>query len=234
VRDVFSVTSGSTQFSRLPTTGTPVAMSEVTPVDADVRQFEERLRRGQKDGAFLALLVNPRAYDRARNQLCRRFGLELIDFEEVFLTALRSACDQARVQWDVVLKTDANPQQGDWDKLLLLVGRAMPAVEQRLRQARQTVLLVYAGLLARYGQMDLLARLSQQVGRPDGPPGLWLLLPGSTQALLDGKPVPLLGPGQRACIPDSWLQQADRPGQNRPGQNQAQHNESGAPRGETA
>ena len=234
VRDVFSVTSGSTQFSRLPTTGTPVAMSEMTPVDADVRQFEERLRRGQKDGAFLALLVNPRAYDRARNQLCRRFGLELIDFEEVFLTALRSACDQARVQWDVVLKTDANPQQGDWDKLLLLVGRAMPAVEQRLRQARQTVLLVYAGLLARYGQMDLLARLSQQVGRPDGPPGLWLLLPGSTQALLDGKPVPLLGPGQRACIPDSWLQQADRTGQNRPGQNQAQHNESGAPRGETA
>ncbi|MFM7073108.1 MAG: hypothetical protein ACKO38_15085 [Planctomycetota bacterium] len=50
-----------------------------------------------------------------------------------------------------------------------------------------------------------LARLSQMVGRRVGIPGLWLLLPGDQQALLDGKPVPLIGSGQRVRIPVSWL-----------------------------
>ncbi len=85
---------------------------------------------------------------------------------------------------------------------MMLVGRAMPAVEQRLLAAERTMLVIYPGLLARYDQMDLLSRLSQKVGRRDGIPGLWLLLPGDHQALIDGKAVPLLGPGQKALIPE--------------------------------
>jgi hypothetical protein len=72
------------------------------------------------------------------------------------------------------------------------------------------MLVIYPGLLARYDQMDLLSRLSQKVGRRDGIPGLWLLLPGDHQALIDGKAVPLLGPGQKALIPESWLQNLHR------------------------
>ncbi len=71
------------------------------------------------------------------------------------------------------------------------------------------MLVVYPGPLARYEQMDLLARLSQMVGRRDGIPGLWLLLPGDQQALLDGKPVPLIGPGQRVRVPLGWLVAGD-------------------------
>ena len=82
----------------------------------------------------------------------------------------------------------------------------MPEVEARLLRAERTMLGVYPGLLSRYGQMDLLSRLSQKVGRRDGIPGLWLLLPGEHQALVDQKPVPLIGPGQRVRIPQSWLQ----------------------------
>ncbi|MFN5078866.1 MAG: hypothetical protein ACK5MO_25025, partial [Planctomyces sp.] len=108
-------------------------------------------------------------------------------------------------QWELVLKTDTVPQGPDWDKLLLLVSRAMPAVEQRLRSAERTLLVIYPGLLARYDQMDLLARLSQEVGRANGIPGLWLLLPGDQQPLLDGRAVPLINPAQRNCIPSSWL-----------------------------
>ena len=77
-------------------------------------------------------------------------------------------------------------------------------------QERRTMLMIYPGLLARYDQMDLLTRLSQKVGRSDGIPGLWLLLPGDQQALIDGRAVPLLGPGQRARIPESWLQNVHR------------------------
>ena len=55
-------------------------------------------------------------------------------------------------------------------------------------------------------------RLSQKVGRRDGIPGLWLLLPGDQLALIDGRAVPLLGPGQKARIPESWLQNVHQGG----------------------
>ena len=178
--------------------------------EADARQFEERLQRALKDGAFLVLLVHPKYYQRACNELCRRFPITLIDFEALFLKALREVADKARVNWDLVLKTDATPHAGDWDKLLLLVGRAMPLVEAQLSASDTTMLVTYAGVLARYERMDLLERLRDKVGRRDGIPGLWLLLPGQNQAVMDGKAVPILSPGQRANIPESWLQNIHR------------------------
>ena len=67
------------------------------------------------------------------------------------------------------------------------------------------MLLVYTGLLARYDQMALLERLRDKVGRRDGIPGVWLLIPGDQQAMMDGKAIPLIGPGQRTRVPLSWL-----------------------------
>jgi hypothetical protein len=155
-------------------------------------------------------MVNPKYYDRARTELCRRFPLQLVDFEGVFLDALHETANQAKVKWDLVLQTDTKPHDGDWDKLMMLVGRAMPAVETQLLAAPKTMLVVYPGLLARYDQMGLLSKLSQKVGRAGGIPGLWLLLPGDNQAMIDGKPVPLIGPGQRTRIPEGWLQNLHR------------------------
>jgi hypothetical protein len=212
LRDLVSVTSGSQSIQRSATAlGKPEA-GEITPEEADARQFEERLQRSLKEGSFLALLVHPKYYDRARDELCHRLPLELVDLEEWFLKALREVAAKAQVSWDLVVQTDTKPRDGDWDKLMMLVGRSMPLVEQRLLAARETMLVIYPGLLARYDQMDLLSRLSQKVGRAEGIPGLWLLLPGDNQALLDGKPVPLIGPGQRARIPESWIQNLHRGG----------------------
>ena len=115
--------------------------------------------------------------------------------------------ERAKVNWELVLKTDAIPYQGDWDKLMLLVGRAMPLVEERLMQTEKTLLMIYAGLLARYDQMGVLERLREAVGRRGGIPGLWVLLAGDQQATLEGKAVPVLSPGQRVRVPDSWLRQ---------------------------
>jgi len=204
-----AVTTGSQSISR-HSTAIATRVGEITPEEADARQFEERLQRSIKEGSFLALLVNPKYYDRARNELCRRFPLQLVDFEGLFLGALQETADKAKVNWNLVLQTDIKPHEGDWDKLMMLVGRAMPAVEKQLLAADKTMLLVYAGLLARYDQMGLLSQLSQKVGRSGGIPGLWLLLPGDNQALIDGQPVPLIGPGQRTRIPESWLQNVHR------------------------
>jgi hypothetical protein len=183
---------------------------EITPEVADARQFEDRLRHGIKEGSFYTLLVNPRYYQRACQELCRRFPVELVDFEELFLNALRQVVDRAGAKWDAVVSADATPGDAKWDKFMVLVKRAIPLVEEQLGAAKKPMLLVYAGLLARYEQMGLLERLRDRIGRRDGIPALWLLVPGDHHALMDGKVVPVLSPGQRARIPESWLENQHR------------------------
>ena len=197
-----SVSRSSDSFSA------PVAsLEEMTPEYADARQFEERLQRGVREGSFLALVVNPKRYDVAYRELGARFPVELVDFEGMFIDALRQVADLAKVNWELVLKTDATPYQGDWDRLMVLVGRAMPLVEERLMQTERTVLMIYAGLLARYDQIGVLERLREAVGRRGGIPGLWVLLAGDQQATLEGKAVPVLSPGQRVRVPELWLRE---------------------------
>ena len=112
---------------------------EITPEIADARQFEERLRHGIKEGSFYTLLVNPRYYQRACQELCRRFPVELVDFEELFLQALRQVVDKAGAKWDVVVSADADYQAiGKWDKLMVLVKRAIPIVEDTARLREET------------------------------------------------------------------------------------------------
>jgi len=176
----------------------------------EIRQFEERLQRGVKEGAFFALLVNPKHYPDAISELQDRFPVEVVDFEGLFIDALKEAADKAKVDWDLVVQTDATPGKGDWDRLMLLVRRAIPQVEKRLLAAEKTILLVYPGLIARYGQMDLIERLRDKVGRRDGIPGLWMLIPGDSQALIEGQALPILAPGQRTRIPTAWLQNVHR------------------------
>jgi hypothetical protein len=147
-----------------------------------------------------------------------RFPLKTLNADRLIIQALRDSAKKAKVDWSVVLRTDTTPQNGDWQRLLMLVGRAMPRVEEELAVAGSTVLLLYPGLLARYDKLDLLERLRDRVGRPSGPGGLWLLLPGQ-QPMIDGKAVPLLSPAQRVYVPESWIENRHRsapPTENRP------------------
>jgi hypothetical protein len=88
-----------------------------------------------------------------------------------------------------------------------LVGRAIPLVEEQLEKADKPILMIYAGLLARYDQMAVLERLRDKVGRRDGIPGLWLLIPGDQYAVMDGKAVPVISAGQRARVPERWIKE---------------------------
>jgi len=76
----------------------------------------------------------------------------------------------------------------------------------------RSILVVYPGLLARYGQMGFLETLREEVNRARRLKSCWLLLPGDNQALIDGQAVPLIGPGQKTRIPESWLQNVHRGG----------------------
>jgi serine/threonine protein kinase len=208
-QDRSSIPTPSFTSRRLPTNVGRDPREPITPEEADARQFEEKLRRSLKEGAFLTLLVPPKGYQDVRRELERRFRVRVVDGDRVMIDALREAAGKARVDWSLVLRTDATPQNGDWNKLMLLVGRAIPRVEAELSAADATVLLLHPGLLARYDRLDLLERLRDRVGRPGGPKGLWLLLPAK-QPLIGNKAVPLLSPAQRVRVPEGWIENRHR------------------------
>lgn len=210
LRETMSVTTGSRTVSRLATLDGATDRQTITPEIADAREFEERLQRAARDGSFLALLVNPKYYQRAAKELCRRLAVDTVDFEGLFLDALREQAEKAKVSWDLVLKTDISPGEGDWDKLVALIRRAMPEIEKKLSEPGRTLLITYPSMLARYDQMSLLERLRDKVGRRDGIHGLWLLIAGDQQVMLNGRALPIIGPGQRVRIPESWLHNIHR------------------------
>ena len=78
----------------------------------------------------------------------------------------------------------APPGSRDWNNLLRLVSMVVPAIEAELLAATQPVLLVHPGLLARYGQIGVLERLRDQVGRRGVCPGLWVLVAADEQSEL--------------------------------------------------
>ncbi len=74
-------------------------------------------------------------------------------------------------------------------------------------------LQVHAGLLARYDQMRAVERLRDESGRPGQCPCVWVLVPQDAQIdlpTLDGKEIPLISPGQRARVPEPWLENIHR------------------------
>jgi len=211
-RELLVSSSPSVPITRRATQpGPPVG--EITPEEAQARLFEERLQRALADGGFVAMTVEPRGYFLARDELCRRFPVQQIDLEALFLRLLRDVAEKAKVKWDRVLSADTAPGSDDWGKLMVLVRRAVPQVESSILAAQKTVLLVYPGLLARYEQMDVLQRLRNKVGRPDGIPGLWMLIAADESAelpVLDGHAVPVIGRAEWARVPESWLRNDHR------------------------
>jgi serine/threonine protein kinase len=223
IRDVVSITSGSESISRAPTSlgalATNSATQEVTPEIADARQFEERLERGIKEGSFLALIVNPKCYQRAVSELQNRFSIEVVDIEGLIVDTLRDVASKANAKWEAIVNADAKPGSEPWKKFMILVNRAMPIVESSVisgqssvegKKSKRSILLIYPGLLARYEQLGLLEKIRDEIGRSKGLHSCWILIPGDNQAFIDGKPVPIISPGQKTKIPDQWIRNEHR------------------------
>lgn len=218
-RNVLSVTEVSGTPPRYPTSVSPagigpLARPNVTPEEAEARQFEERLRYAERQGAFLALTVKANVYRRAFKELTTRFETRPLDLERVFLDALREAAGEVGADWNVVINADAAPREStDWRNLNhLIASKVIPQVEQAFIEDDRTVLAFHLNWLQRYGQVVMLARVQQAVqdGRLHG---AWLLIPASPQTempLLDGAPVPVITNNQWAHIPESWCQNLHR------------------------
>ena len=228
IRDVVSITSGSESISRVATSSgsatTSQSPQEITPEIADARQFEERLERGIKEGSFLALIVNPKCYQRAVSELQTRFPVEVIDVEGLVVETLRDVASKANAKWEALVNADAKPGSEPWKKFMVLVNRAMEVISRQLlvvskdaenrelktENRKRRILLIYPGLLARYEQLGLLEKIRDEIGRSQGLHSCWILIPGDNQAFIDGKPIPIISPGQKTKIPDQWIRNEHR------------------------
>ncbi|MFN5471576.1 MAG: BREX system serine/threonine kinase PglW, partial [Pseudanabaena sp.] len=203
----FLDSSSVNSFSRQPTATGTMVIGEVDEAAADARLFEEKLQRGLKQGAFFVILVQSRYYQQAIADIANRLPVVHLSFEDLLLNALREVADSLNVNWDLVIETDARPYEGDWDKLLLLVDRALVLVNEQLVASDRTILLSHVGMLARYDRLNWVEHWRDRVGSEIA--GLWVLVPGD-RPFINGKAIPLMSPSQRTTMPKSWLENRHR------------------------
>ena len=91
---------------------------------------------------------------------------------------MREQAADFKVDWQVALQADASPRNSqDWRNLMIFVSRCVPLIEEELSQSDKTLLLVYPGLLSRYGRLDVIERLRERVTTPGGRlHGVWVLM----------------------------------------------------------
>lgn len=193
---------------------------------ADVAAVEERLTRSLQQGGLLVLTVHPRIARRAECELLHRFGqpgtqpapLQRVNFDALMLTALREQAAAARVDWKVVIEADAADRDSrHWINLQRLVQRTLPTLRSALLDGPAPILLVSAGLLARYDLMPLISEIEEKAGRPGHTPNVWLMLPTTHQGLpvIDGVAVPIVNNMQNTrtlTLPQGWVENRHRAG----------------------
>jgi hypothetical protein len=161
--------------------------------------------------SYLVLATAPKLMplELARRNIERHFPMATFDCEREFLGALRKQAESKRIKWDMILRADASKPEGasgtsrDWDMLCRLAGFAANQVAEQIRSRKQSLLLIYPGLLGRYGQLSILDDLSDSLGEHS----LWLLAGSEHQAaspMIDGNAIPAR-PTQWAWIPTKWL-----------------------------
>lgn len=182
----------------------------------DARHVEERLQRSLRQGSLLALTVEPRLARHAEAELLRRFPtLRRLSVDALLLRELRAQAAAARADWAVVVRADAaEPDSLDRSRLLRLVQRTLPALRAALLESPAPLLVVHAGLLARYRLMPLLSELEGEAGRPGRTPAAWLLLPGHDpgRARIDEAVVPLVNAQAALALPPAWIENRHRAG----------------------
>ena len=145
----------------------------------------------------------------ARQNIENHFPMAIFHCEVEFLAALQEEAKSKRIKWDVVLRADASkPENGttpnrDWDNLRKLASSAARRVAEKIRSRTQDMLLIYPGLLGRYGQLSILDDLADSLRNHS----LWLLAGSEHQTaspMIDGEAIPAR-PTQWAWIPLKWL-----------------------------
>jgi hypothetical protein len=194
------------------------------PALAGAVRTEERLTASARRDGFRALTVRTgltREAVRELDVLDGRFGAEVVSVAELFLAALHEQVDpRPKPSWETILRADvADPGSRPAMKFAEYAQTAWGLVEPRMGSLQEAaggpVLLVDAGVFARYDAMGVLDRMAERARQ--GGRGLWLLCPQGDPARdprLGTTAVPYqAGLGEWIELPDSWVANAHRASQ---------------------
>jgi hypothetical protein len=140
-----------------------------------------------------------------------------VSLDRLLIHHLRLAAARRNVVWKTVIDADAASRDSkSWANLQRLFGEAVETAETELLAYDDTVLATEAGLLARYGRLDMIDRLRDTTGSTKGRLAtLWLLVPDDGQTdrpVVDGAALPVMGAGQWARVPSAWVKNWHRGG----------------------
>jgi hypothetical protein len=208
------IISGTTQITRFGTTSNRPRSSTAPDVQAAL-QIDERIKHTLTSGKLLTLSVDPKGLALAQRELSQRFGLKVIDFDEVVLTLLEAQAKEWEVDWNILLAADGAPAGSvDAQNFATVLGEVWPKVEARLLQDDKPGLLVNLGLAARWQRMPLFAKLADACMFGKRPPLVALIaspLTPDNRPVLDGEAVPVtINTTDYGRIPRAWLENAHR------------------------
>jgi serine/threonine protein kinase len=171
---------------------------------------DDRLSRSLEAGGWLVLSVPPRWLARASQCLTAQ-PIAKLDVEAILLAEMREFAAQHNVHWATVLAADAaDRNSSDWQNLSRVVDAGLAALRTAIDSSGPVVLLVNAGILARYNAASMLDELRDAVrtATADSPlHTVWLLVPWTDQELsplLDDTAIPVIG-SQWLPITPEWI-----------------------------
>jgi len=207
------IISGTTQITRFGTNNRP--RSSTAPDVQAALQIDERIKHTLSSGKLLTLSVDPKGLAIAQRELSQRFGLKVIDFDEVVLGLLEAQAKEWDVDWNILMAADAAPAGSeDAQNFATVLGEVWPKVEAQLLQDDKPGLLVNLGLAARWQRMPLFAKLADACMFGQRPPLIALItspLTPDNRPVLDGEAVPVtINTTDYGRIPRAWLEDAHR------------------------
>jgi serine/threonine protein kinase len=208
--------ASSTSLHRFQTIVSPTPASYITPLEhpremEEALAFERRLEAAYQTPSYFVLATEPKLkyLEMARRNLDKHFPMLVFNCERELIVALQKEAESKRIRWDVIVRADASKPDGktngshDWENLRKLAASAARHVAEQIRSRTQSMLLIYPGLLGRYGLLSILEELADSLG----PHSLWLLVGSEQQAaspMADGQAIPARST-QWGWIPTKWL-----------------------------
>lgn len=200
--------SATTMHTHTPT-GLPARMEPSTTPSEHTSNSTATLSRSIDECGFLAIGAHvppdrPGEHERVTLQLAQAHGGQVVDVTTRLIAAMRTLSEQQGVSWDLIRGADA-AESGTVDArgLRAVIDRVVPLLWAELQTAvfdgetsRAPLILTEVSPLARYGHLDVLAKLSDLAAPRCRP--VWIVLPqlrGQTGALVDRKPIQLGSPG---------------------------------------
>jgi hypothetical protein len=192
-----------------PVTHPRSSQREVDPLRITVEDFEERLRITRDRKAFKVLGVVANRAQQAAVALPRRLRLQRVSLDDELAAAIHAVMKELEIEESTFYAADqAGPVGEDWPELRRVVEQAAERVANRLFPAREPLLFVQPGLIARYRLNGFLRRLLE-ASRDPRCAALFLLVPsrdrGGVPKINDTLVIPEVGLPQTLWIPSEWL-----------------------------